>query len=76
VYRSAFQGLPTGLADDPLDWKKANADVAQFPRGHGDWLEWEKQHGAGAAPPAGPAPIDGPVPPAAAPAAPPAGHRH
>ena len=26
----------------PGDWKAANAAVAEFPRGHGDVLKWEK----------------------------------
>jgi hypothetical protein len=26
-----------------LDWKKANADVGQFKRGHADLLKWEQE---------------------------------
>ena len=33
--------LPTPLPE--ADWKKANAAVAEFPRGHADVLKWEQQ---------------------------------
>jgi hypothetical protein len=54
VYRSAFQGLPVGVEEGKPEWKDANAQVARFPRGHADWLQWEAQHGSAsvAAPPA------------------------
>jgi len=42
-YRSAFGGLATGVEPGADDWKKANAAVAQFPRGHADLLKWEAQ---------------------------------
>jgi uncharacterized membrane protein len=42
-YRSAFSGLATGVEQGAEDWKKANAAVAQFPRGHADLLKWEAQ---------------------------------
>jgi hypothetical protein len=75
TYRSAFQDLPTGVVDEVLDWKNANADVARFPRGHGDWLKWEERAGAG------PQPARSSAPEAAGGSAPastalPAGHRH
>lgn len=43
AYRSAFSGLATGVEQGAEDWKKANAAVAQFPRGHADLLKWEAQ---------------------------------
>lgn len=56
AYRSAFADLPTGVEEQTLDWKKANADVAQFPRGHIDLLKWEEAQGRPrAAPPERPA---------------------
>ena len=30
------------IVPQPGDWKAANAAVAEFPRGHGDVLKWEK----------------------------------
>ena len=30
------------IVTQPGDWKAANAAVAEFPRGHGDVLNWEK----------------------------------
>ena len=30
------------IGTQPGDWKAANAAVAEFPRGHGDVLKWEK----------------------------------
>lgn len=30
------------IVSQPGDWKAANAAVAEFPRGHGDVLKWEK----------------------------------
>ena len=30
------------IVTQPGDWKAANASVAEFPRGHGDVLKWEK----------------------------------
>lgn len=78
AYRSVFQDLPAGVEEEQVDWKQANADVAQFPRGHADYVKWEEQQAgqaaarqpaAGAAPSAAPAPVP-------APAAGPQGHRH
>ena len=34
--------LPAALPE--ADWKKANAAVAEFPRGHADVLKWEQQN--------------------------------
>jgi hypothetical protein len=42
VYESVFRQSPTGVETQSVDWKKANADVAQFPRGHVDILKWEE----------------------------------
>jgi hypothetical protein len=42
AYRSVFTDTPTGVETQSLDWKKAHADVAQFPRGHADVLKWEQ----------------------------------
>ena len=33
------------IVTQPGDWKAANASVAEFPRGHGDVLKWEKAQG-------------------------------
>ncbi|BDT67818.1 hypothetical protein os1_19960 [Comamonadaceae bacterium OS-1] len=42
TYRSVFADTPAGVEARPLDWRRANADVAQFPRGHADVLKWEQ----------------------------------
>lgn len=42
LYRSAFAALPAGVEQASIDWKKANADVGQFKRGHADLLKWEQ----------------------------------
>nr|WP_315184492.1 hypothetical protein [uncultured Albidiferax sp.] len=42
AYRSVFIDTPTGVETRSLDWKRAHADVAQFPRGHADVLKWER----------------------------------
>lgn len=73
AYRSAFRDLPVGIEQEQVDWRKANADVAQFARGHADYVQWEEQQqGAGALAPA-PAASTAPAP---APAARPQGHQH
>ena len=41
-YRSVFDTTARGVETQSLDWKKANADVGQFPRGHADVLKWEQ----------------------------------
>lgn len=68
-YRSVFRDLPTGVEEEQLDWKAANADVARFARGHADYLKWEEQQAGPGRPAAGPPAI-------AAPAPRPPGHRH
>lgn len=55
LFRSAFAGVPTGVEQTSVDWKKANADVGQFERGHADLLKWEDEQ-AKAANPSNPAP--------------------
>lgn len=52
LYRSAFAGLPAGVEQAAGDWKKSNADVGQFKRGHADLLKWEQSQGAQPAAPA------------------------
>ena len=42
VYQSAFNQSPTGVETKSVDWKKANAEVGQFKRGHVDILKWEE----------------------------------
>jgi len=46
LYVSAFAGLPAGVETTSDDWKKANAAVGQFPRGHADLLKWEQANEA------------------------------
>ena len=76
AYRSVFVDTPTGVEQDSTDWRKANADVGQFKRGHVDILKWEAQQAmppssAEAAPQAIPATrATPPAPPAAM------GHKH
>lgn len=70
AYRSAFDGIPQGVEEETVDWKKANAEVARFPRGHVDLLKWEEAN-PGAAPAT--APAAAPAVPAPAPAR---GHQH
>lgn len=75
-YRSAFQDVPKGVEEGTLDWKKANAEVGQFTRGHADLLKWEERYGADpVAPAAGTAAPSGSSTPDRQ-AAPPAGHAH
>jgi hypothetical protein len=52
LYTSAFAGLSTGVEPASDDWKKSNAAVAQFPRGHADLLKWEQAQEAKPAAPA------------------------
>ena len=58
AYRSVFADTPTGIEQEAADWKKANAEVGQFRRGHADILKWEAEQarlkGAGPATPAAP----------------------
>jgi hypothetical protein len=69
AYRSVFQDTPTGVEQEAQDWRKANAEVGRFPRGHIDLLKWEQAQPTGT--PAVPAPA-APATPAAAPSA----HQH
>jgi len=50
LYRSAFAGVPAGVEQTSVDWKKANADVGQFKRGHADLLKWEQEQAKAAQP--------------------------
>ena len=43
LYRSVFIDTPTGVEAEEVDWRKANADVGQFKRGHVDILQWENR---------------------------------
>lgn len=45
VYRAALADTPRGVPRETIDWKAANAEVGQFPRGHSDILKWEKSKG-------------------------------
>ncbi len=56
-FRSVFRDTPQGVVSDTLDWKKANAEVGQFNRGHPDVLKWENMQTptTGAPAPASPA---------------------
>lgn len=44
LYRSVFADTPAGVEAEQADWKKANAEVGQFTRGHVDVLKWEATH--------------------------------
>lgn len=52
AYRSAFADTPTGVEAELADWKKANAEVGQFRRGHMDLLKWEEERARTAPAPA------------------------
>ena len=69
LYRSVLPPRPAGVAEGPGDWKRANAEVARFPRGHIDLLRWEQQQPAAAS-------GEGRVAPRAADAASAPAHRH
>jgi hypothetical protein len=45
-YRSVFVDTPTGIEIEETDWKKANAAVGQFKRGHIDILRAEEAQAA------------------------------
>ena len=47
LYRSVFVDTPTGVEAEEVDWKKANAEVGQFKRGHIDLLKLEQPPAAG-----------------------------
>jgi hypothetical protein len=83
VYQSVFAGSPKGVEMESSDWKKANAEVGQFKRGHVDILKWEeaqtqipmqpKPMGSDASKPAMPeAPVPAPAPAPARQSPPPA----
>ncbi len=42
VYQSVFNQSPKGVETQSVDWRKANATVGQFKRGHVDILKWEE----------------------------------
>ncbi len=46
VYRSTLAGLPRGVEDTQLDWRRSNDAVGQFKRGHIDLLRLEQQNAA------------------------------
>ena len=46
VYQSVFVDTPNGVETQSIDWKKANAEVGQFKRGHVDVLKWEESQSA------------------------------
>lgn len=71
VYRSVFADTPTGVETQSTDWKKANAEVGQFKRGHIDILKWEEAQTQQRVP----TPVPSGVPDAAKPAAP-GMHKH
>lgn len=54
-YRSVFQDTPKGVEEGSDDWKKANAEVGRFPRGHADILKWENARQPAAPRPTAPA---------------------
>lgn len=41
VYQTVFADTPKGVEMQTADWTNANAEVAQFKRGHVDILKWE-----------------------------------
>ena len=43
LYRSVFVDTPAGVETEESDWKRANAEVGQFKRGHVDILQWENR---------------------------------
>ena len=47
TYRSVFVVAPSSGEMQPEDWRKANAEVGQFRRGHIDLLKWEQQRATG-----------------------------
>lgn len=56
LYRSAWADRPAGVEETRVDWKKANADVGQFRRGHADLLKWEQEQAQAAERPVSPTP--------------------
>lgn len=78
AYQSVFADAPKGVETQSIDWKKANADVGQFRRGHVDILKWEESNPqAKPTKPAKPADSVAPGNPPATPARPAADmHKH
>lgn len=71
IYQSVFNQSPTGVETKSIDWKKANAEVGQFKRGHVDILKWEETQakdkpGAKPAMPSETSPVKAATPPALA----------
>ena len=56
MYRSVFVDTPKGVETGELDWRRANAEVGQFKRGHVDVLKWEEEQAKGRAAPTPPVP--------------------
>jgi hypothetical protein len=56
AYKSVFAGTPTGVEMESADWKKANAEVGQFKRGHVDILKWDEAQTKASAQPTATAP--------------------
>jgi hypothetical protein len=78
AYQSVFNESPTGVEIKSVDWKKANAEVGQFKRGHVDILKWEESQ-LKDKPASRPAPKSDAAPKNAAPSPAPAGptpHKH
>ena len=71
VYQSVFAGVPAGVEMTSADWKKANAEVGQFKRGHVDILKWDEANEKKAATPSDMAPAASSITPAITPAVPP-----
>ena len=80
VYQSVFAGTPTGVEMESADWKKANAEVGQFKRGHVDILKWDEAQTKGPTPsqssPLPTPPAARPTPAPSAPPTPPAPSLH
>lgn len=55
AYRSALAETPAGVETARDDWRRANAEVGQFQRGHADILQWETRQAAPASSPQSPA---------------------
>ena len=69
VYQSVFASTPTGVEMESADWKKANAEVGQFKRGHVDILKWDEAQTKDPMPPK--PMVEGAAKPVMAPASPP-----
>ena len=84
VYQSVFAGVPAGVEMTSADWKKANAEVGQFKRGHVDILKWDEANEKKAAAPSDMVPAAPSITPSIAPSitpsapriTPPTVHKH